>query len=236
MLKVATKFIPDFPSFEMAMRAGFHCGEFWLNEELLLNWKEIVRFGNYFPMQYVPHFPNRKISDEAVECAVYLYRGLMCNGMVIHQPMFDQFGKQIFEIAPELRLGIENHRLSKKEFDAWAENSPGLTLDVEHLWKFTLEDAPLETLLKHARRFLEKHVEKLVHVHMPGYVIGEDEHRPMYCSRRMIFEMLSLFQEFGYNGLIVSETAKEYQNPNDLKMDVLLFETWRDEHGNQPEG
>jgi hypothetical protein len=31
-----------------------------------------------------------------------------------------------------------------------------------------------------------------------------------------------------FEGLIVSEANPEYQNANELRMDVLLFDTWRD--------
>ena len=72
--------------------------------------------------------------------------------------------------------------------------------------------------------------DKLRHVHLPGYLPGFPEHRPMYCARDMVFGVLALLAEFRFEGLIVSEVNAEYQNPNDLRMDVLLFETWRDQH------
>jgi hypothetical protein len=53
------------------------------------------------------------------------------------------------------------------------------------------------------------------------------EHRPMYCSREMVLPILSLFAESRFAGLIVSEVRAEFQNANDLRMDVLLFNAWR---------
>src|SRR5262249_14479037 len=110
---------------------------------------------------------------------------------------------------------------------AWAMNNPGLTLDVEHLWKYTLQDAPLSTLLSSVKEFLREFSGKLRHVHLPGYLPGADEHRPMYCSRDMVLGVLSLLQEVDFRGLIVSEITLEFQNIHELQRDVLLFERWR---------
>ena len=50
----------------------------------------------------------------------------------------------------------------------------------------------------------------------------------MYCSRDMVFAVLSLFERYRFSGLVVSETELAYQNPIDLRMDVLLFDRWRE--------
>jgi hypothetical protein len=102
---------------------------------------------------------------------------------------------------------------------------------VEHLWKFTLGDGPLRDLLAELRRFLGRFGGKLRHVHLPGYWPGFDTHRPMYCSREMVFPVLSLLAEAGFEGLVVSEASPEYQNGQELRMDVLLFDAWRQRPG-----
>src|SRR5262249_5112669 len=148
----------------------------------------------------------------------------------------DRYHAELLRLRPELRLAVENHKLDPEGFALWAERSPGLTLDVEHLWKFTLRDAPLDRLLREVRGFLARFADKLRHVHLPGYLPGFAEHRPMYCARDMVFGVLSLLAEFRFEGLIVSEVNAEYQNPNELRMDVLLFEAWRDRYtGERPE-
>ena len=38
------------------------------------------------------------------------------------------------------------------------------------------------------------------------------------------------YRKLGNTGLIVSEVHEDYQTPNDLRMDVLLFDTWRELH------
>jgi hypothetical protein len=52
----------------------------------------------------------------------------------------------------------------------------------------------------------------------------------MYCSRDMVLGVLSLPEEFRFPGPIVSEVAPEFQNVHELRMDVLLFERWRETH------
>lgn len=231
MLKLATKFFPKPAAFEMAHRAGFRCAELWLDAAVLAGWQQVVALARPYPMELVLHFPNRlNLEPASLEQAVRLYQELGCRCMVIHQPMFDKYQAALMQLDPALRLGIENHRLSPEELYEWAERSPGLTLDVEHLWKFTLNDAPLADLLAGVRGLLERFGSKLRHVHMPGYLAGYDEHRPMYCAREMVFPVLSMLAELRFEGLIVSEINVEYQTPNDLQMDVLLHDTWRRNH------
>lgn len=231
MLKIATKFAPVRPGFEMALAAGFHHAELYLDESILGRWQEVADLAGDYPLRYALHFPNRlKLAPELLQATVALYRRLDCTALVIHQAMFDHFQEQVLAREPHLRLAIENHKLDRAGFWDWAARGVGLTLDVEHLWKFTLPDAPLAEVLALLKQFLQQHASKLHHVHLLGYWPGFEEHRPLYCSRDLVFPVLSLLQEFGHQGLVVSEIDTPYQTPNDLRMDVLLFELWRQNH------
>jgi hypothetical protein len=228
MLKLATKFAPQPDAFEQAHRAGFRCAELWLDAAVLARWREVLALAGDYPFAYALHFPNRLAEPApALEQTVELYRGLASSCLVIHQPMLDRHGAALRNLEPDLRLAVENHKLTPEGFAAWAENSPGLALDVEHLWKLTLRDGPLPALLDEVRRLLRRCGDKLRHVHLPGYLPGYAEHRPMYCARDMAWPVLALLQEVHFEGLIVSETLPEHQNPEELRMDVLLFDAWR---------
>jgi sugar phosphate isomerase/epimerase len=133
----------------------------------------------------------------------------------------------LLRLGPELRLAVENHKLTPEGFATWADANANLTLDVEHLWKFTRRDGPLEDLLQQLQEFLTNFAGKLRHVHLPGYWPGLPEHRPMYCARDMIFPVLSLLDRSGFEGFVVSEVNLIYQNLEELSMDVLLVEAWR---------
>ncbi len=226
MLKIATKFAPETPAFERAWRAGFRYAEFYLSADLLENVKKIIATAREYPFEYVPHFPNKKVTEKTVAAAVELYRQLGCRTMVIHQPMIDQWGATLKTLHPEIRLAVENHYLDEKQIWDWAEKNPGLNLDIEHLWKFTLQDGPRDKVLDLVARILDKHLDKLNHIHLPGYVPGHDEHRPMYCSRELMFEIWNLLRKKKYAHFMVSEINSQYQTFEDLKMDVLLFERW----------
>ena len=231
MLKLATKFLPELSALEVAYQAGFRNAEFWLDADWLGRWQEIARLARHYPLRFVPHFPNEgNMEDATLADTAELYRALDCRAVVIHQPMFDKYQARLLQLEPTMRLAVENHRLTPARFEDWAEKNPGLTLDVEHLWKFTLEDAPLPELLARVREFLDRHHAKLRHVHLPGYVPGYEEHRPQYCSRDMVFGVLSLLAEYEFEGLVVSEVGPEFQNPIDLRMDSLLFDSWRTQH------
>jgi sugar phosphate isomerase/epimerase len=229
MLKFATKFVPQVPALEAAYRAGFRYAELWLDDGLLADWQAVSRRARLYPFGYALHFPNRpEPAPPTLEHAVALYRQLACQCLVIHQPLFDQCQANLLRMEPGLRLAVENHNLSPQAFADWAQHNPGLALDVEHFWKFTLRNAPLDDLLGQLRRFLAQHGEKVRHIHLPGYWPGFAEHRPLYCAREIAFPVLSLLAEFGCEGLVVSEVNPEYQNVQELRMDVLLFDAWRE--------
>ena len=232
MLRLATKFAPELSALETAYRAGFRHAELWLDAAILARWPDVVRLAGSYPNGYALHFPNRlDLAPEVLEQTVALYRGLGCRCLVLHQPMYDRFREPLLRLEPELRLAVENHRLTSEQFLGWAERNSGLALDVEHLWMLTLGDGPLEQLLDHTRAFLEQFGDKLLHVHLPGHWPGLAEHRPMYGAREMVFPVLSLLAEFGFDGLVVSEANPEYQNYPELRMDVLLFDAWRQQYG-----
>jgi hypothetical protein len=227
MLKLATKFCPEPAALERAYTAGFRHAELYLDEAVLARWQAVIEHARDYPLTYALHFPNRPLPAGALEAAVAIYQQLDCRCMVIHQPMFDKYSQALLSLDPALRLAVENHKLTPEAFNAWAERSPGLTLDVEHLWKFTCRDGPLADLLGCLQAFLERFADKLLHVHLPGYWPGFEEHRPQYCSRDMIFPVLSLLHKARFAGLIVSEVNPEFQNPQELRMDTLLFDVWR---------
>ncbi len=226
MLKIATKFAPDEATLSLAWRAGFRYGEFFLTPEILAKVNAIVKTAQNYPIEYVPHFPNKKVTKNTAQACVDLYKRLDCKAMVIHQPMLDQWGASIQEWHPDICFAVENHYLTEEQFWEWADKNPGLNLDIEHLWKFTLQDAPLPQVVEFFSKFLDRHADKLNHIHLPGYIPGADEHRPMYCSRELMYAVWPLLEKKQYTGLIVSEINKQYQTFQDLRMDALLFEGW----------
>ncbi len=228
MLTLATKFKPAKDAFLRAHQAGFAAVEFWLNRDLLADWRDISRTARQSAMSYALHFPNSlNLGPESLRHAVELYRSLDCQAMVIHQPMVDCFAESILAIDQEICLAVENHILSKDEFARWANENPALTLDVEHLWKFTLRDAPLDALLDAVEDFLARYADKLKHVHLPGYIPGEAEHRPMNRSHKMVQQVLSRLARAEFHSFIVSEVATAFQNVPDMRVDAQLFAAWQ---------
>jgi sugar phosphate isomerase/epimerase len=228
-VKLSTKFDPKQPKVDNAHNAGFRYAEIWLDRTVLTNWKVVAERLGAYPLGYALHFPNQlNLDQNALKQTSALYRELGCQALVIHQPMYDKFREPLLALDATLGLAVENHQLNPAEFEVWAEQSPGLTLDVEHLWKYTLDDGTLEELLGSLRAFLARFGHKLLHVHLPGYWPGFREHRPMYCAREMILPVLSLFAEARFEGFIVSEIEREYQNIHELRMDVSLYEAWRE--------
>ncbi|MFG0334145.1 MAG: sugar phosphate isomerase/epimerase family protein [Maioricimonas sp. JB049] len=235
MFRLATKFKPTRKALETAVEAGFRHAEFWLGPRILADWKQVAALARQYPLEYALHFPNRKDLDQpALEQCVALYRALDCRAMVIHEPMYAASGEALLQIDPEITLAVENHHVSIGDLDRWTDRQQHLTLDVEHLWKFTLKDATLTDLLTTVERFLDRAGDRLRHVHLPGYLPGYDEHRPMYCAREMVLPVFTLLEAAGYEGFVVSEANKEFQNPRELRMDCLLFEQWQELHRQGP--
>lgn len=228
MIEIATKLNPTVEGFQIAHQAGFRRVELWTDATVLLDHAAVARMARAYPFDFAIHFPNRLDQPpEVLHAAVALYRALDARALILHQPHQDRYGATLAELCPGIRLAVENHRLSLDEFYAWAASNPGLTLDVEHLWWLTMPGESLPRLLAEVRTFLARFAPKLYHVHLPGYWPGTGEHRPMYCSRELVRGTWDLLEEVGFTGQIVSEVSNEFQNPHDLKMDVLLFERWK---------
>jgi sugar phosphate isomerase/epimerase len=227
MLRLATKFAPERIAFSTAVEAGYRFAELWLDERYLADWRRVVDVAMDFPLQYALHFPNHGSPDDrTLDNAVALYRALDCSTMVIHQPMCRRYRERLSTRDRTLRLAVENHDLNLRDFRRWMVENEFLTLDVEHLWKYTLDDASLPDFLDELRLTIRKMAAKLVHVHLPGYLPGYDEHRPMYCAREMVFPVLSVLAAEQFEGFVVSEVNTEFQNVAELRMDTLLFERW----------
>ena len=227
MFRLATKFRPEAEAFEKAAAAGFRGAEFWLSSEVLADWRNVLATSRCFPLYYALHFPNQfDLDAETLRHVALLYRELECTALVIHELQYQQYGGILRGLDPNMRIGIENHVLDRADFERWAELSPGLALDVEHLWKYTLQCCALTGLLESLREFLERYGQKLHHVHLPGYRLGGEEHRPMHHSAEMVVGVFRLLAEFGFLGLVVSEADPEYQTAADLRRDVALFRRW----------
>jgi hypothetical protein len=228
MFTFATKTRPTRNGLDVVQQSGISAVELWTDASVLRQQKEVIALSRGFAFDYAIHFPNRcDLTPDLLQDAACLYEELDCHAMVIHHPMFQRYGDQLLAINPSLRLGVENHRLNICQFNDWAERNRWLTLDVEHLWMLTLKNGPLALLLDTLYEFLLKFSEKLIHVHLPGYIPHYDEHRPMYCSREMVMSALSLLADVRFDGLVVSEVSTEYQNICDLNMDVLLVRRWQ---------
>jgi hypothetical protein len=229
MIGIATKFRPDPQRFETAARAGFRRAELWADAEVLLGWKHVAAMADEFGLDHAIHFPNRLDQPpEVLQATADLYRAVRSRALVLHQPHMDRHGAELLRLCPEMRLAVENHNLDHTGLERWAERSPGLALDIEHLWMYTLDGRPLGEVLAFLRAFLRRHGHKVRHVHLPGYWPGQGEHRPMYCSRDLVFASFDMLDELNFEGLIVSEVNTEFQNETDLRMDVLLFQRWRE--------
>ena len=228
MLKLATKFAPQRNNFEMAWEAGYRHAEFWLDRKLLEGIETLINLARDYPFSYALHFPNQlDLTQSSLENLVELSQAVKASCVVIHDLQYDKYAEELRRLDPSLILAVENHEFSLEQFAAWQEAYEFLTFDIEHLWLFTLNSGPLERVIDEVRTFLDRSFHKLKHVHLPGYLPGTPEHRPMSCSRDFVCAMFDLLQEREFEGLIVSEVEMEFQNPQDLLMDRLLFDRWR---------
>lgn len=228
MLKLATKFAPRRNNFELAWEAGYRHAEFWLDQRILQQVDEAVSLAHDYPFGYALHCPNQlDLTPESLQNLATLYREIDASCLVIHELQYRKYATELRRLAPEIVLASENHEFSLDEFAQWEREFETLTFDIEHLWLFTLNSGPLSELIEHVRRFFDRSFSRLRHVHLPGYLPGSAEHRPMYCNRDFVFAMFDLLSEYGFEGLVVSEIELEFQNPHDLLMDRLLFDRWR---------
>ncbi len=227
MLHFATKLAPEPAPLDLARSAGFQCSEFWMNGDRLLDIRPILDAIRGRGMRHVIHFPNSgPLGEEQLSNAVRLYRAIGSDAMVIHTPMLRSYGPRLLELDPGVKLCVENGIEAGADFSDWAERNEWLTLDVEHVWKFALRDAPLDQLLDTVREILATHGSRIRHVHLPGYSPGAPEHRPAHYSPDLVLPVFDLLQDIGFGGLIVSELDHEFQTLDHLRKDVALFRAW----------
>lgn len=227
MLKFSSRVPPDAQRLAMVHNAGFRRVEIFLTPKSIKEWKQIATAAENHDMTYGLHFPNRApLSDKQLNKTIKLYHRLKCESMVIHQPMYRQYGKKMLEIDSELCLAVENHRLNPKSFWRWAKTYEHLTLDVEHLWKHTLKQSPFDDLLSMFKKFLKQHGSKLKRVHLPGYEPGGKEHQPLSYNPKLARKVFTALSKMDFQGMIVSETRPSMQNSKHLKNDIAMYERW----------
>jgi sugar phosphate isomerase/epimerase len=227
MLKFATKLPPNAAKIEAAWTAGFRSAEVYLNADMVKDWKNSVQALKTRPLQYVLHFPNKgPLGPGKLKKAAKLYRALDGHTMVIHPGMKTEYGDRLLNRHPGICLAVENGKLRYDQFHEWADEYDDLTLDVEHLWKYSLEDAPLEDLCGELRAFLWRFGSKLRHVHLPGYRPGSSEHRPTYRSPAMARSILDILVTAGFTGMVVSEARESLRSPDQLAADFKFYRQW----------
>ncbi len=228
MLNIATKFLPREREFQQAFNAGFRCAELYLNPDVLNRVDEIVALAKQFDMRYAMHFPNKPVlNSDHLEAIAKMFDALSASAVVIHPPMLKRYEQAMRAVHSDIVLAEETMRVPADSFLEWVDAHEAVTLDIEHIWKFTLHDAPINDLFNLVRSVFEASADRVRHIHMPGYLPGQGEHRPMYTSREFCLGIFDILADFNFNGLVVSEVDMQFQNPQDLRMDMLLFERWK---------
>ncbi|MDG1897269.1 MAG: hypothetical protein P8J37_20425 [Fuerstiella sp.] len=229
MLKIATKFLPEPPAFRRAFDAGFRSSEIFLNAAVLECVDDVVTMSRGFDMDYALHFPNKpELNESHLKNCCRLADELSVSAVVIHEPMFRRYADSLKAIDSRIPLAIENQRVPSADLSAWVQERGAVTLDIEHIWMFSLPDATLDELFGLVRDVFESASECVRHIHMPGYLPGQGEHRPMYTSREFCMGIFDILADYNFAGLVVSEVDMQFQNEFDLRMDMLLFERWLD--------
>lgn len=227
MLKFATRATPQAKRLDNARQSGFQFVELTLTAKLIDDWRQIASTAASYDMRYELHFPNwAPLTQKQLKKIAKLYCHLDCKAMVIHQPMFRLYSQDMDDLVPGICLAVENHHLNPKNFWHWAETHQWLTLDVEHLWKHTLKQAPLPELLSVLKKFLKKHGTQLRRVHLPGYEPGGREHQPASFNPKLARKVFTALSKIDYQGLVVSEARPSMQKPKFLNNDVAMYETW----------
>lgn len=226
---LATKFKPDADApFQTAVDAGMRAAELWTGPDVLDDWQAVAERCSRFDLRYRLHFPTKRtLTDDHLRAFVELARAVGSRVAVIHRLEMGKYGAAVQALDSQLELAVENGHLPPADFAEWEATYPFLTLDAEHLWLFTHAGITLDRAVDEAAAFLRRNGSKLRHVHLPGYCGTADEHRPMYFSREYVTSILSLLDERGYDGFVVSEINLPYQNHDDIRRDVALFAEWQ---------
>lgn len=169
MLRLATKFRPSLSAFETAAAAGFRNAEFYLDASVLDDVDGVIDLAQRFNFGFALHFPNKpELSERHLYAVARLHDELAATATVIHPNMLRRYGDRMKAIHPTISLAEETMRVPADDFLHWVDQHDSVTLDVEHIWKFSLHDGPLADLFALVRTVFSHHGDKVKHIHMPG--------------------------------------------------------------------
>ncbi|NLO91450.1 MAG: sugar phosphate isomerase/epimerase [Elusimicrobia bacterium] len=221
----AAKCAPETGHLRAISDAGFKAAELYLSKAIMSRASEAARLCRRFPLRYALHAPNDAHCPERLR---ELAEGLGARIVVLHDIFWEDEWRQTIEVfkGSRIKLCVENMTCSHDPLKFMRRYGLGRCLDLEHL--------QLECQGVYEAEFL-RIMRQASHIHLTGYTAGSARwHTPVDYSPAASARMLDLLAESGYDGLVVSEAATEYQTPAMFAATAEFFRQWRKSRGRQP--
>ena len=231
MFSLATKFSPEAANFEKACCSGYDHAELFLTPTRLMSWRTLSKIARSYEMNYVLHFPTcSKAPHETSEEVVLLAQDINCRTISVHENCLET-AMGIREIDPQLQLCVENQSVELEKLDSWIAANEFITLNVENLWKQTLQDDDFSELESVIRRLFHRHRERIRSVHLSGYRPGRESKTPLAKSAEFTNRIFDILLAENFDGIVVGEIDVQHQTSELLKADLALFHRWQNQNG-----
>lgn len=231
MYLFATKFSPEAANFEKAVFAGYQNAELYLTPTRLMSWRSLSKIARCYELNYVLHFPTiGKSSLQTCEDIVSLAHDINCKTITVHEDSL-KVAEYVQALDPQIQLAVENHSVTYEQLDAWIQSNDCITLNVDCLWKNTLQNCELSELRSVVRRLFHNYRDRFKNVHLSGNVPGSLSKPPLQFSQEMVFSILDILRAERYEGMVVSEIDVEFQTGENLERDLNVFRQWQSTRG-----
>ena len=134
-------------------------------------------------------------------------------------------------IDPGIQLAVENQNITFDNLESWIQANEAVTLNIEYLWKNTLQDCDFPELQSVLTRLFHNYGSKICKVHLSGYRPDHPVKTPLSHSKEVTEFVFDLLLKNGFQGFVVGEIDVEFQTSENLSLDLKFFQEWKAQKG-----
>lgn len=227
MFSFATKFSPEAANFEKAVFAGYEYAELYLTPTRLMSWRSLSKIARSYDLSYLLHFPvSTKATPQTCQEIVELCQDVSCNIVVVHEAELE-LAHHVTAIDPTILLAVENQEVRFSDLDDWLKRHEDVSLNLDHLWKETLNNCDFAEFKSVVARLMNNHRGRIRNVHLSGYTPNHPVKCPLSQSPEVACSLLDTILAAGYDGAVVGELDTCFQTGEKLQQDLEWFNGWR---------
>jgi len=215
---LAAKCAPEASRLKDIERAGIQAVELFLSKSILKNVSAVIKTCKGFGFKYAVHAPN---DDYNPLVLAELVDSIGSEIVVMHDIYWEDEWLEISKIFKQLntKVCVENISSTIEPQKFMRRFDFGRCLDIEHM--------QFEVCGFFEEEFVNV-MKEASHIHLTGYSFGSDLwHAPIHHSPEHNGHIISLLNDIGYKGMLVSEAKVSYQTYEEFKALKLFFNRYQ---------